>query len=309
MRIAIFAAGGVGGYFGARLTQTSHDIIFIARGAHLDAIRTSGLRIDTSKGVPFTATPALATDQPAEVGPVDVVIVAVKTWQVSEAAAAMRPMVGGDTIIVPLLNGVEAPSQLAEVFGAERVLGGFTFVSTWIESPGVIGHNPMPIESVAFGEMDNSDSERVRSLRGVFEEANVTLRETPDIAAGMWEKFMFIASWAGVGAVTRMPLGVIRSLPETRQMLADSMREVAAVARARGVNLPPDAVAKGMAAVDNAPSESTASMQRDIMNGRPSELEAHNGAVVRLRGGVSTPTHQFIYHSLLPMEHHARSTI
>jgi 2-dehydropantoate 2-reductase len=310
MRIAIFGAGGAGGYFGGRLAQAGEDVVFIARGEHLRAIRERGLRVDSLKG-DFVIQPAQVTVDLAQVGVVDAVIVGVKTWQLPEAALAMRPMVGPGTMVVPLLNGVEAPAQLSAVLGAEHVLGGLAQIISMIVGPGHIRHAGAD-PYIAFGEMDRSASERVERLRQAFARcAGVRVEAPPDIQAAMWSKFMFIAAFSGVGAVTRAPAGVLRSLPETRRMLEDAMREVVAVARARNIAVPEEAIAKQMAFIDNLPPGGTASMQRDILEGRPSELEAQNGSVMRLgqEVGVPTPIHIFLYHSLLPMELRARGKI
>lgn len=309
MRIAVFGTGGVGGYFGGRLAQAGQDVVFIARGAHLHAIQTNGLRIESIKG-DFTISPAQASYDPSQVGPVDAVLVGVKAWQIPDAAQAMRPLVGEQTIVVPLENGVEAPEQLAAVLGAEHVLGGLCQLSAFITAPGHIRH--VGIEPyVAFGEMDGRPSPRAGRLLHAFDQAGVKADIPADIQAAMWDKFLFIASISGVGAVTRAPMGVYRSLPETRRMLVDAMQEIFAVARARGVNLPGDAVEKRLAFIDNLPAGVIASMQRDILEGRPSELMSQNGAVVRMGQALDlpTPVHSFIFTSLLPQEMRARGEL
>ena len=309
MRIAIFGAGGAGGYFGGKLAKAGEDVVFIARGEHLRAIREHGLHIDSVEGS-FTVAPARATDDPAQMGPADVVIVGVKAWQVSEAAEAMRPLVGPQTFVVPLQNGVEAPSQLVAVLGEERVLGGLSKVFSFIVAPGCIRHLGGPSQ-ITFGELDNRRSDRAERLREVLTRAGIIAEIPPDIHAALWEKFLFIVPLGSVGAVTRVPLGVTRALPETRGMLTQGMGEIEAVARARNLPLPPDIVATTMAFVDTLPRDGTMSLQRDIAAGRPSELEAWNGAVVRLgrQAGVATPLNEFLYHSLLPLEMSARGKI
>ncbi|MCJ7585134.1 MAG: 2-dehydropantoate 2-reductase [Anaerolineales bacterium] len=310
MRIAIFGSGGVGGYFGGRLAQAVEDVIFIARGEHLRAIRQNGLRVDSILG-DFLISPARASDNPAEVGTVDMVLVAVKAWQVPEAAEAMKPMVGPETIILPLENGVDAPDQLAAVLGAEHVLGGLCRISVFIAAPGHIKHVAIQ-PHIAFGELNGRPSERVEVLQQAFARAQgMTVAVPLDIRAALWEKFLFIAAISGVGAVTRQPAGNLRSVPETRTLLLRSLEEIEMVAKARGISLSPDIIQKTMGFIDNMPPATLASMQRDIMDGRPSELEAQNGAVVRLgrEAGVSTPTHEFIYASLLPGELKARGEI
>jgi 2-dehydropantoate 2-reductase len=315
MRIAIYGAGAVGGYFGGRLAQAGDDVAFLARGEHLRAIREHGLQVTSISG-DFTIRPAQATDRPDDIGPVDAVLVSVKAWQVPDAALAMRPLVGPDTFVVPLQNGVEAPEQLAEVLGAEHVLGGLCRIIAQVTGPGHIRHSGAE-PYIAFGELDAvrrgvRATGRAERLRDAFARAQgVTVEVSPDIRAAMWLKFLFIASMSGVGAVTRAPIGVVRRRPETRRMLEQAFEEIAAVAAALGVGLPANAVKETMTFVDTLPDDGTASMQRDIMAGRPSELETQNGAVVRLgqRTGVPVPLHRFIYQSLLPLELRARGEL
>jgi len=309
VRIAVFGSGAVGAYFGGRLAHAGEDVVFIARGRQLQALQDDGLRVESIKG-DFAVCPVHATDDPAQVGTVDAVLVGVKAWQVPEAAQAMGPLLGSHTFVVPLQNGVESPSQLATVLGSERVLGGLCRIVSFVQEPGHIRHAGLE-PYVAFGELDNRPSERAERLRAAFARAEVTAEIPPDIQTSLWTKFLFIASFSGVGAVTRVPAGVLRSVPETRHMLEQAMREVLAVARARDVALPEAAIPDTMALIDRLPPEGTASMQRDIMQGRPSELESQNGAVVRLgrEVGVATPLHAFIYHSLMPLEMRARGQV
>ncbi|HLA96826.1 MAG TPA: 2-dehydropantoate 2-reductase [Anaerolineales bacterium] len=309
MRIAVFGAGGVGGYFGGRLAQAGQEVIFIARGAHLETMRRRGLRVDSLKG-DFILPSVQATDDPAQVGEVEAVLVAVKAWQVPQAARAMPPLVGERTCVLPLENGVEAPEQLAEALGAPRVLGGLCHISSYIAAPGHIKH--VGIEPhVALGELDGRRSERAEQLRLTFEQAGVWAEVPADIQAAMWEKFLFIAAISGVGAVTRAPAGVMRQVPGIRSLLEAAMQEIYALARARGVKLADDIVARTLAFVDGLPPGVTASMQRDILEGRPSELASQNGAVVRMgaQAGAPTPVNAYLYHSLLPQEMRARGEL
>ncbi len=243
-------------------------------------------------------------------GEVDVVLVTVKAWQVPDVALAMRPMVGKDTIVVPLQNGVDAPVQLIAVIGKEHVLGGLCHIVSYIAEPGHIRHAGIE-PHIAFGKLDGTRSEGAERLRAAFDRAEVWAEVPEDIRVAMWEKFLFIAAISGVGAVTHAPAGVIRSLPETRQLLQKAMEEVVAVGKAHKVNLPKDVVEKTIDFIDNLPAGATASMQRDIMEGRPSELLSQNGAVVRMGSekGVPTPIHTFLYHSLLPQELRARGEL
>jgi 2-dehydropantoate 2-reductase len=308
MRIALFGAGGVGGYFGGRLALAGEDVVFIARGPHLQAMRAHGLRVESPKGN-FTVSSVQATDDPAQAGPVDVVLVAVKAWQVPEVAHAIRSVAGPETFVVPLQNGLEAPAQLTAALGAQHVLGGTCVISSAIATPGYIRHTGLE-PSVSFGELDNRPSPRAERLRQAFVRAGVTAIIPADIQVAIWEKFMAIR-FGPVGAVTRAPAGVLRSIPETRRMIEQACQETLTVARARGIALAEDAPGKMMALLDEAPPGLMASLQRDITEGRPSELEALTAALVRLgqEVGVATPLHAFMYHSLLPQERRARQQV
>jgi 2-dehydropantoate 2-reductase len=307
LTIAVFGTGATGGYFGGRLAEAGEDVRFVARGAHLAALREHGLTVQSVAG-DFRVHPVRAAADPAELGSVDVALVAVKAWQVPEAAEAMRPLVGDQTFVVPLQNGIEAPGQLAAVLGAERVVGGVCSILASLDGPGRIRHMGV-VPYVAFGELDGSMSARAEALRAAFARTRgVTVEVPADIRAAMWNKFLFIAALSGVGAVSRVPAGVIRSLPETRELLRQALEEIYSVALRSGVALPADAVARTLEFIDGLPPDGTASMQRDVLAGRPSELEAQVGAVVRLgeRLGVEVPVHRTIYAALLPQERRAR---
>ena len=309
MKIVIFGTGGVGGYFGARLAQSGEDVTFIARGPHLDAIRENGLRIESILGN-FVIQPAKAGDNPAKIGPVDLVILGVKAWQVPEAAQAIKPLIGARTIVLPLQNGVSAPSQLEKVLGRDHVLGGLCRISVMIPAPGVIRHLAIP-PMIAFGELDAQPSQRVESLRQVFADCRgLTVMVPPDINVALWEKFIFIVAVSGLGAATRQSMGIFRSVPETRRLLVAALEEVALVGRARGIALANDTVNHILDMIDRNPPATLASMQNDIMDGRPSELESQTGAVVRMgrEAGIPTPVNEFLYAILLPMEINARQS-
>jgi 2-dehydropantoate 2-reductase len=309
MRIAIFGTGAVGGYFGGRLAQAGEEVVFIARGKHFQALRARGLKVDSIRGN-FELYPVKVSDDPAGVGVVDAVVLGVKAWQVSAAARAMRPMIGPQTVILPLQNGIEAPAELADLLGVEHVLGGLCGLISLVVAPGHIRHAGME-PFVHFGELDNRRSDRAERLCRIFLRAGVHAEIPPDIQAAMWRKFLFIVSTSGMGAITRAPFGVFRSLPPTRHMLEQVLQEAFEVAKARDIGLPPDTVSQTMVFIDGLPANGTASMQRDMMEGRPSELEAQNGAVVRMGRElqVATPLNAFIYNSLLPLELQARGRI
>jgi len=309
MKVAVVGVGGVGGYFGGRLAESGADVAFLARGATLEALRNRGLRVDSPNGN-IVLERVEACDRADAIGPVDFVIVGVKTWQVPDVADAIRPLVGPETAIVPLQNGVEAAEQFAGVHGAKHVAGGTCKIVAKTLEPGHIGH--LGVEpSIAFGELDGRESDRVARLAEAFRSAGVRTATPPDIHVAIWEKFLFIAPVSGVGAVARLPLGRIKASPECRGLVERAMREVAAIAAARGVELPSDCVEKTMAFFDGMPPESTSSMQRDVVEGRPSELEAHNGALVRFGRelGVDVPVNEFIYAALLPQERKVREAL
>ena len=309
MRIVIFGSGSVGGYFGGRLSQAGEDVIFIARGEHLNAMLKHGLRVDSIKG-DFEVKPVQATDAPLKIDKVDMVLVGVKAWQIPEAAKAIKPIIGPETFVLPLQNGIEAPTQLSEILGEQHVLGGLCGLFCYMSGPGHIVHGGTD-PFVKFGELDNYRSKRVELLLETFKKAGVNTEIPSDIQIAMWMKFLLITVWSGIGAVTRSPVGIWRSLPETRRMAEQGLLEIIAVAKSRNINLPEEALQTTMTMYDGLAPQSTASLQRDVMEGRPSELEAQVGAVVRLglEAGVPTPQHTFIYQSLLPMELRARGQL
>ena len=307
MRIAIVGAGGVGGYFGARLAAAGHDVAFVARGEHLRAIQRDGLRVESIKG-DLHLRPARATDRPEEIGPVDAVLCAVKAWQMQGALRAMPPLLREGSVVLPLQNGVEAVDEARAVVGRERVLGGAAWIRAEIAAPGLIRHSGIE-PRIVLGEPDGGGSARARDLAGVLAEAGVAAEATDDIAAVLWSKLVFISATSAVGAVVRVPIDVFRSLPETRALLVAAMGETIAVAKARGVAVPADILDRTLGFVDSLPPATTSSMQRDVMAGRPSELEAQCGAVVRLgrKAGVPTPVNDLLYAVLLPQERAARN--
>jgi 2-dehydropantoate 2-reductase len=310
MRIAVFGTGGVGGYFGGRLAEAGNDVAFVARGDHLRAIQSDGLRVDSILG-DFLIAPAQATDDPSTIGEVDVVILGVKAWQVRDAAKAIRPLIGPNTCVLPLQNGVEAPDHLADEFGSEHVLGGLCGVIAFIAGPGHISHVAESEPFVTFGELDNQPSERTSALFEALQKAGVKTQIAPNIQAALWQKLILIVSLSSIGAVTRTPVGIWRTVPDTRAMYNDVAREVYSVARAKGIALPKEHLETVINWPDRLEPTATTSLQRDIDEGHPSELEEQIGVVVRAgrEVGVMTPVHAFIYNSLLPSERRARSEI
>lgn len=309
-RIGVYGAGGVGGYFAAMLARAGYWIGLIARGRQLDAIRHGGLRVESPKGN-FGVQLAQVTDQPEEIGSVNAVILAVKAWQVPEAATALRPLLSSGTKVLPMQNGVEAPEQLEQALGREHTLMGLCRIISSVSAPGSIRHGGLePL--VALGEMDGSSlSANARALAEALRVSGVVVETPADMQAALWEKLLFIAAVSGVGAVTRANIGEIRQCVPSRKLLRQVMEEVREVAAGRGVRLAGDIVQRTLAFIETIPASGTASMQRDVAEGRPSELEAVIGAVVRFgdQAGVATPAMDYIYASLLPQEKRARSRI
>ena len=300
MKIAIMGTGGVGGYYGGLLAQTGQDVTFIARGAHLQAIREKGLQIKSVHG-DFLVSPAQATDAPAAVGLVDLVIFSTKTYHTDEAAQAIKPMVGKGTTVVSLQNGVDAADRIGAVVGMEHLIGGATWLSAAIEAPGVIGQYSQ-FRRIALGEFNGQATPRLQSVFDTLNATGATVEVSDDILKVLWTKFVFIASVSALGSLTRMPFGGYIHIPESRAVLTEALGEVAAVAAARGVALDADVVDKTLAFIDGSAPGIKPSMQRDVEAGRVSELESMLGMVVRLGTelGVPTPVMRLAYAVLKP---------
>ncbi len=312
MRIAIVGAGGVGGLLGGLLARSGAEVVVVARGGQLQAVRTGGIRVDSPLGA-FTVRVAAAAEDPAALPPAEAVLLAVKAWQVSEVAPRLATLVAPGGVVVPLQNGVEAADQLTQALGPDRVAGGVIKVLAWIDAPGAVKHvgNPPVVIMGERGPRGGAASPRLDALAAALARAGVDARVSREVEREIWEKFLTIEPWGAIAAASRAPIGVLRSLPETRALHQAAMREVVALARARGVELAADAVAKTEAFLDAVPPEGTASMQRDIGAARPSELEDQVGAVRRLgrQSGVATPVHDALYAVLLPQETAVRGRI
>ena len=295
MKIAIVGAGGVGSYLGGLLARAGHEVALIARGRHLEAIRAHGLRIQSIHG-DLDVRPAIATDNPAEVGPTDLTIFTVKTYDIDSTAELARPLVGPQTAVLPLENGVEAPAWLSRYFGKEAVLGGAVWIVSAVAEPGVIRQESQ-FRRIVFGEMDGRPTSRVAAIRDALGQSGFTVETTDQIEKVLWTKLLFIASFSGVTSVTRAPAGPVVACVESRSLLNRAMLEVEAVARAIGIPLDADMVEKTMAFVVGLESATTSSMQRDVLAGRRLEYDALNGAVVRAgqETGVPTPVHEFLW--------------
>jgi 2-dehydropantoate 2-reductase len=298
MKIAIMGAGGVGGYFGARLAASGEDVHFIARGEHLAAIRRNGLQVYSANG-DVLVRPARATDQPAEVGPVDLVIVAVKLWATDDALRDARPLVGPGSAVVSFQNGVVATDLIAKAYGKERTLGGVSNIAAVIEKPGVIRHTgSMAVLSV--GELDGRISARCQTFVDACTKAAIQARVSDAIEKAIWEKYVFLVAASSTTSLTRLPLGAVREDPDTRALTAQLMSEVVAVGQAKGVPLDADLVERLMQRLDGLPREMVASMLGDLERGSRLELPWLAGGVVQMGKalGIPTPANQFVLAAL-----------
>ncbi len=287
--------GGAGGYFGALLARAGYTVTFIARGEHLRAIRSHGLKVQSVHG-DFEIRPVQATDNPAEVRPVDLTIFAVKTYDTDKAAEQIRPLVGPQTAVLPLQNGVESAARLSRYFGKEAVLGGAAWIVSSVAQPGVIRQESQ-FRRIALGELDGRETPRLKAIHEALARSGATVETTNQIEKVLWTKLLFIASFSGITSVTRAPAGPVLACDESRLLLIRAMREVEAVVRAKGIALDGDVVEKTMAFVEKMEPATTSSMQRDVAAGRRLEYDAINGAVVRAgrETGIPTPVHEFLW--------------
>ena len=294
MKIAVMGAGGVGGYFGGRLAAAGCDVAFIARGAHLAAMRANGLTIQSPRG-DLHLPQVRVTDDPATLEPVDLVLFSVKLWDTAEAARMLRPLFGPETGIVSFQNGVQKDDVLRGVFGDAAVMGGVGYIATTIGSPGVIKHTGS-MQRLVFGEYDGSRSPRAQSLLEACVKAGIDAELSNDIRREIWQKFVFLVGLSATTTTTRLPLGPIRGNSRTRGLLLELMREVVAVGRALGVVLPADYAEQRLAFADGLPADMTSSMFHDLDRGRPLEVAWLSGGVVDLGAqcGVPTPANRMV---------------
>jgi len=300
MKIAIMGTGGVGGYYGGLLAKTGQDVMFIARGVHLASIREKGLQVKSVHG-DFTISSAKATDNPAEVGPVDLIMVVTKTYHTDEAAQVIQPMVGPNTTVVSFQNGVDAADRIGAVIGMEHLIGGATWLSAAVEAPGVVGQYSQ-FRRIALGEFNGQTTPRLQAVFDALNATGATVELSDNILKVLWTKFVFIASVSALGSLTRVTFGEYRNVPESRAVLVEALKEVEAVARAQGVALDADVVDKTLAFIDGSAPNIKPSMQRDVEAGRVSELESMLGVVVQMGEhlGVPTPVMRFAYAMLKP---------
>ncbi|MFD2182530.1 ketopantoate reductase family protein [Rhodoplanes azumiensis] len=294
MRIAVMGSGGLGGFYGGRLARGGADVVFVARGAHLAALRSPGLTIESAED-PFTLPHVQATDDPASIGPVDLVLFAVKLWDTEAAARAIAPIVRPGTAVVSLQNGVQKDDMLRPIVGDAALMGAIAQVSTTIARPGVIAQTGT-MQRLVFGEFDGARSERAERFLAACLAGGIKAEISTDITREIWQKFVFLVGLSALTCATRCPIGPVRENPATRAMLLGVMQEVVAVARARGVAVPVDFPADRLAFIDTLPAGMVASMFHDLAAGRRLELPWLSGGVVDLgaAAGVPTPLNQAV---------------
>lgn len=294
MRIAVMGTGGVGGYFGARLAAGGHEVAFVARGTHLKALQENGLQVRSPLG-DLHLTEVVATDDPAELEPVDLVLFGVKLWDTESAAAQIRPLLRPDTAVVSFQNGVVKDDILRRILGPEHVLGGVCYIAATIAEPGVINH-ANTLQRLVFGEYDGVSTPRVEAFLQACRESGLDAEVSPDIARTIWEKFVFLVGLSGVTSLARTAIGPIRANPRSRAFLHDVMDEVVEVARASGVELPADYADDRMAFVDTVDQAMTSSMHHDLERGNRLEVAWLSGDVVdrALALGVPAPANRAI---------------
>jgi 2-dehydropantoate 2-reductase len=299
MKIVMMATGGVGGYYGARLAAAGEDVHFIARGAHLAAIRNNGLKLTSANGDLHLRSVSV-TDDPTTLAKADIVIFAVKQYDTETAAKLIAPLVGDTTAVITVQNGMDPQERLQAILGRDHVMGGTTYIiGAKVASPGVIAHVGS-MERLIFGEFDGSKSERAQQFLTICKKANIDGVLSTDIAKDMWAKFALLSAFSGVTSMVRKPVGAIMNDPDTRKLLGDAIAETAAVAAAKGVDLGADYVEKHRNFYAGVSPDTKSSMQMDLDNGRRLELDWLSGAVARFGGqlDVPTPIHRVIYAAL-----------
>jgi len=296
MKIVMMGSGGVGGYYGARLQQAGHEVAFVARGAHAEAMRKNGLRIRSELGDAQLSVRVL--EDPAQAGPADLAVIAVKLWDTEDAARAVARV--PRAAVVSLQNGVDKDEVLARALGRDRVLGGVTHIGAVIAEPGVIAHTGK-LQRVTLGELDGSRTPRLQAAADAFRSAGVETVVSDDIRRVTWEKFVFLSALSGLTALTRKPIGEVRANPATRALLLEALREAAAVARAEGAGLDDAFPQKQLETIDSLPAGMLSSMAQDLLRGRRLELPWLSGAVVRRaeKHGLRVPAHQAIHAGLV----------
>jgi len=308
MNIVVFGTGGVGGYFGAKLHKAGFKVTFIARGKQLAAIRNNGLQIKSINGG-FTIYPEVTDNVNTLVSP-DLILLGVKSWQITGVAEIIKPIVGKNTMVLPLQNGADNADKLRAVLNTENVLAGLCKIVSKVEGYGIIKHFAFEPE-IIFGEYNNALTERVKHLKLVFDKAGFKNKLSENIHLDIWRKYLFITTVSGIGALTRSTFGVMKKNELIMEMMLKTAHEIKDVANAKGVSISDSDIERTLKMFRQMPSETTASMQRDVMQGKPSELENFNGFIVKqgIELGIQTPVNSFIYNCLLPQEESVRTVL
>ncbi len=298
MKIAVIGAGGVGGYFGGRLASAGAEVSFVARGAHLEAMKKNGLKVLSALG-DLHLKRVRCTDDAGSIGPVDIVIIAVKLWSTEEAGRSAKLLLGPDSAALSFQNGVVAVDTLVPILGKRHVMGGVANIAALIEEPGVIRHNGT-MANLFFGELDGKPSARSSALLAECKKAGINSEIVTDVHFAIWEKFTRLVTMSAVTALTRLPIGPIREDPDTRELMIQVMQEVVAIGRAKGARFPENLVQEQMAKVETYPAGMVASMCGDLRRGNRLELPWLSGTVAKLGKelGIPTPANQFVYAAL-----------
>jgi len=306
MKIAIIGTGGVGGFFGGKLAKAGFDVVFLARGEHARAMQTSGLTVKSLQGDFHVENPTVKNTI-ADIGPCDLILTCVKAWQIKEIRDELTTLIHPESVVIPLQNGILAVEELSQVIDPSHILKGLCRIISKIDGPGLINHfgvNPI----IIFGEQDRSLTPRLQAIKAVFDQAGINSEVSPDMDAELWKKFIAICV-SGLLAVTRTTYGELRELPETRHMMIDLLNEIYLLSQKEGVNIEASFVDKTVSFIDSFPYDSTSSLTRDVLEGKPSEIWYQNGTAVKLgeKHGVPTPVNRFVFNSILPGELRARA--
>ena len=306
MKIVVMGSGGMGGYYGGLLSLHGNDVTFIARGAHLEAIRRDGLQVKSIHG-DFSVSPARATDDPSEIAVPDLILFCTKTYGTDEAVQRIKPIVGRETTVLSLQNGIDAPERIGKVVGMEHIVGGATWISSAVEAPGII-KQVSDFRRVVIGELAGGLTPRVQAIYEAFKETGITAELSESILKVLWTKFVFISAASSFGSLTRLPVAQYRAVPETCALIVCLMREVEALARCQGVQLDSDVVERSLAFMDTNGPKIKASMQLDVEAGHRTEIELMAGVISRKgrESGLETPIADTIYGLLLPVDLSAR---
>ncbi len=305
MKIVVIGAGGVGGYFGAKMSKAGFDIDFIARGITLEAICKNGLQIKSING-DFTVHPSVSSDV-SIIKNAQLIILGVKSWQIIDIAKQIKPFLNENAMVLPLQNGADNADKLLTVLSSNHVVAGLCKIVSKIEKPGIINHFGIEPE-IIFGEYNNEITKRIVKVKSIFDKSKIKNTLSKNIHLEIWRKFLFITTISGMGALTRSVLGKIRENDFLRQKMIETAQEIVEIANKKGIDLDQIDIDKMIGVIDKLNYQTTSSLQRDMMEGKPSELDNFNGFIVKMGKElqIETPVNSFIYNSLITLENKAR---